>query len=214
MESRALQTRQRWTRRAQARPDEILDAALDAFIAKGFDAARIEDIARSAGLSKGAIYLYFPSKTALLRELIEREITPIVRQYTALADAQTTDPAGLIRFALLQITGRMRDARLFAIPRLVIAISGRFPEITQHYRTAVIEPARAMIERLISQGIALGQFRKVDLKAATRALIGPMMFEALWTHVFDGESAFDRPEEFISTQIDLLLGGLAAKGTP
>lgn len=206
--------RQRWKRRAQARPDEILDAALDEFIARGFDAARIEDIARSAGISKGAVYLYFPSKVALLRALIEREITPIVRQYTALARAETVDPAGVMRFALLQITERLRDARLFAIPRLVIAISGRFPEITLHYRASVIEPARAMIERLISLGIARGQFRKVDLKAATRALIGPMMFEALWTHVFEGESAFDQPQNFISAQIDLLLGGLAAKDAP
>jgi AcrR family transcriptional regulator len=202
--------RQRWKRRAAARPDEILDSALDEFIAKGFDAARIEDIARAAGLSKGAIYLYFASKEALLRALIEREITPIVTQLSALAGVEASDPVEVLRFALTQIAARISNPRLFAIPRLVIAISGRFPEITAHYRAAVVAPARAMVERLIERGIALGKFRAVNPQTATRAIIGPLMFEALWTHVLEGSSALAAPEAFVRSQIDLLLGGLAA----
>lgn len=202
--------RGRWQRRAEARPDEILDAALDEFIARGFDAARIEDIAKAAGLSKGAIYVYFPSKEALLRALVEREISPIVAQVTALAETDIAgDPVEFLRIALMTVAMRLRDARLFAIPRLVIAISGRFPEITRHYRSAVVEPARALIERMIARGIAQKQIRPVDPKAATRAIVGPMMFEALWTHVLEGESALDKPDELVNSLIDLLINGLA-----
>jgi AcrR family transcriptional regulator len=207
-------TRQRWKRRAEARPDEILAAALDEFIAKGFDAARIEDVARAAGLSKGAIYLYFPSKEALLRALVEREIAPLVTQLAAAAAAETADPVDMLRFALSYAATRIRDPRIFAIPRLVISISGRFPEITRHYRAAVVEPAHQIVERLIARGIALGRFRPVDLKAATRAIIGPMMFEALWTHVLEGESALGSAEDLVRTQIDLLIHGLGAETRP
>ncbi len=196
------------------RPDEILAAALDEFIAKGFEAARIEDVAKAAGLSKGAIYLYFPSKEALLHALIEREIAPIIAQLAALADAGTGNPIETLRFGLTQIATRMSDPRVFAIPRLVIAISGRFPEITRHYRTTVIEPGRALVERLIARGVAQGHFRGVDPKAATRAIIGPMMFEALWKHVFDGESALRDPQALADAQIDLLLNGIGKKDRP
>ena len=65
----STQTRRR---RPEARPDEILDAALSVFAEQGFTAARVEDIARRAGLSKGAVYLYFPSKEAMLNALVEQ----------------------------------------------------------------------------------------------------------------------------------------------
>lgn len=202
--------KQRWKRRADARPDEILAAALDEFIAHGFDAARIEDVARAAGLSKGAIYVYFPSKEALLRALVEREIAPMVAQLAAVAAAETSDPTEMLRFALTHVASRMSDPRVFAIPRLVISISGRFPEITRHYRASVVEPGQQMVERLIARGVALGRFRPVDVKAATRAIIGPMMFEALRVHVLDGETA-GTPEELVRAEIDLLIHGLEVR---
>src|SRR5688572_12423896 len=82
----------RWRRRAEARPEEILEAALAEFTERGFEAARMEDIAKSAGISKAAIYLYFPSKTALLEALIESRISPIAQQAQALAAGGAADP--------------------------------------------------------------------------------------------------------------------------
>jgi AcrR family transcriptional regulator len=184
---------------------------LDEFIAKGFDSARIEDIAAKAGLSKGAVYLYFDSKEALLRALVEREIAPVVARNMALAEAEAADPRAALATLLGAIATVIGNPRIFAVPRLVISIAARFPELRDHYRKTVAEPGRAAIERLIRRGIALGQFRDVDPVAATRAIIGPILFEALWTHVLQGESGLSNPAEFVRTQMDALVGGIGAK---
>jgi AcrR family transcriptional regulator len=204
--------RRTWRRRAQARPDEILDAALDAFIANGFDAATMDDIARRAGVTKGALYLYFESKEAMLRALIEREVRPLIQRVEALSQLETDDPAALIKQALMLVTGALANPRLFALPRLIISLSGRFPDLAKDYREGVVGPARAAIGRLVARGVSLGQFRAVDPTAAARAIVGPMMFEVLWTHVLGGESELGRSTGWIEAQIDVLINGLSAKG--
>jgi AcrR family transcriptional regulator len=177
----------RWKRRADARPDEILDAALDLFVEKGFDAARMEDVARRAGLSKAGVYLYFDSKDALLKALITREVTPVAQRAEALAAAGTADPEQALRMIATFVVSRLADARVFAVPRLVISISNRFPEIAAFYRAEVIDRARLAVTTIIRAGIAKGDFRDIDPDIAVRLLVGPFMFEALWRHVFAGE---------------------------
>jgi AcrR family transcriptional regulator len=198
----------RWRRRSQARPEEILEAALAEFTERGFEAARMEDIAKAAGLSKAAIYLYFPSKMALLEALIETRVSPIAQQAQALAVAGAGDPVTTLKMLATGVAQRLGDPRVFAVPRLVIAVSGRFPEIAEFYRIHVIEKARAALEALIEAGKAKGVFRDVDTRAVTRAFIGPLFFEAMWTHVLRGESAFADPQKLIAQHFDILLNGL------
>lgn len=196
-----------WERRAEARPDEILDAALDEFIVQGFDAARMEDIARRAGISKGAIYLYFTGKEALLRGLIEREVKPVFDRVMTLAQGGAADPKGTLRGIATMMCAVMTDARIAAIPFLVVSISNRFPDIAQFYRREVIEKARAALEGLVAEGVEKGQFRKVDPKIVSRAFIGPMMFEVIWTHVLKGPTDLGN-QKWIEAQFDVLLHGL------
>ncbi|WP_158767534.1 TetR/AcrR family transcriptional regulator [Terricaulis silvestris] len=198
----------RWRRRSDARPEEILDAALAEFTARGFEAARMEDIAKAAGLSKAAIYLYFPSKMALLEALIEAKVAPLANQAQSLAAAGAADPLMALRMLATAAAYRAGDAKVFAVPRLVIGISGRFPEIADYYRTNVVEKARAALEALIDAGKAKGVIRDIDSKAVTRAFIGPLFFEAMWTHVLRGESAFADPHTLIEQHFDILLNGL------
>lgn len=200
--------RPRWRRRAEARPDEILDAALEEFTERGFEAARVEDIAKRAGLSKAGVYLYFPSKMALLEALIESRVSPLAAQAQALAQAGKDDPLAALRLIARVAAHRMADPNVVAVPRLVIGISGRFPEISDYYRTHVVEKARGALEALIKAGIANGQIRDVDVNAAVRAFIGPLFFEAMWTHVLRGESALREPENLIEQHFDVLLNGL------
>jgi AcrR family transcriptional regulator len=199
-----------WERRAHARPDEILDAALDEFIAQGFDAARMEDIAKRAGLSKGAVYLYFTGKEALLRGLIEREVKPVFERAAMLARAGAADPRGALRAIAAMMCAVMAQARLAAIPFLVVSLSNRFPDIAESYRRDVIEPARAALEGLIAKGIAKRQFRKVDPKIVSRAFIGPMMFEVIWTHALKGPTDLG-DTRWIEAQFDVLLHGVERK---
>jgi len=198
----------RWTRRADARPDEILDAALDEFTERGFDAARMEDIARRAGLSKAGVYLYFPSKTALLKALIEAKVAPLSRLARTIAENGAADPLGALRMMAAAAAMKLQDARTFAVPRLVVSVSGRFPEIADFYRTSIVEPTRGALEHLLDGAMARGALRRVDPKAASRAFIGPLFFEAMWLHVLRGESALADPQKLVEQHFDVLLNGL------
>jgi len=200
----------RWVRRAEARPDEILDAALAEFTERGFDAARMEDIAKRAGISKGAVYLYFPSKDALLRALIDAKISPLAVQIEGLAKAGAANPSMTLKLLAHAAAQRLSDPKLIAVPRLVIGLSARFPELAVFYRTHVVERARGALESVIKAGIAKGEFRDIDPAAVARAFIGPIFFEAMWTHVLRGESAFNDPSKLIETQLNLLFEGLRA----
>lgn len=198
----------RWQRRADARPEEILEAALAEFDERGFEAARMEDIAKAAGISKAAIYLYFPSKMALLEALIEAKVAPLAAQAQKLAAAGQADPLNALKLFATVAAARMADPKVIAVPRLVIGISGRFPEIAEYYRTHVVAKARGALEKLIETGIASGAMRKVDTAAVVRAFIGPLFFEAMWTHVLKGETALADPQKLIEQQFDVLLHGL------
>lgn len=201
----------RWKRRAEDRPDEILAAAADTFHECGFDAARVEDIARRAGLSKAAIYLYFPSKEDILRALIEREIAPVARRAHALADAGVDDPEATLRALVATFSTFLRNPRVFVAPRLVLSVSNRFPEIAVHYRRAVIEHGRAAMQGLLAAGVKQGKFRPVDPDAFFRAVIGPLMAEALLFHVFQDGPGDVTPEQRAEDHLDILLSGLRVK---
>ena len=198
----------RWRRRAEARPEEILEAALEEFVARGFEAARMEDIAKRAGLSKAAIYLYFPSKVALLEALIEAKVGPLAANVQQIAAMGAGDPLTALRMMATAAAFRLADPNLFAVPRLVIGISGRFPEIAKYYREHVVAKARGALESLIDAAKAKGQIRPVDTNAVVRAFIGPLFFEAMWTHVLGGETALNEPQKLIEHQFDVLLSGL------
>jgi AcrR family transcriptional regulator len=198
----------RWKRRAEARPEEILEAALAEFTERGFDAARMEDIGKRAGLSKAGVYLYFPSKMALLKALIEARVAPLAQQAQTLAQAGQDDPVAALRLLARVAAQRIADPNVFAVPRLVIGLTSRFPEIADYYRINVVEKARGALEALLEAAMIKGALRRVDVAAAARAFIGPLFFEAMWMHVLRGESALKDPERLIESQFDILLNGL------
>ncbi|MFN3229085.1 MAG: TetR/AcrR family transcriptional regulator [Asticcacaulis sp.] len=173
-------------RRPEARPEEILSAALEEFMHVGFDAARMDDIARRASLSKPGLYLYFDSKQGLLEALIEARIVPLADHMSALVLDSPVPPPARLRMMLGFALARLQDPKLFAIPRLIISLSSRFPELAQLYRRRVIDPVRQTLAALIRQGQANGQFRAdIDADVAVLTLIGPVMITALMTHVLD-----------------------------
>lgn len=197
-----------WRRRANARPDEILTAALDEFIVSGFDAARMEDIAARAGVSKGALYLYFESKEAMLRALIEREVAPLAQRLEAAAAAGMDEPASALRQLGAIVAGALDQPRIFATPLLVASLAGRFPDLAREYRERVFLRARQAIENLIEHGISLGQFRAVDPSAAARAMMGPIMVEIIRTHALGDAS--ERSGDWLAAHFDILNHGIAA----
>lgn len=204
----------RWRRRAGARPDEILDAALTTFLDKGFDAARMEDIAARAGLSKAGVYLYFDSKVAVLNALIDREMMPLARRIEALMRAGHADPVQTLRTLATFARVLIADGKIFAVPRLVISIAGRFPEIAAHYRAEVVERALGALTGLIRAGIAQGVFRDTDPALAARIFAGPVIFEALWHHVLRGPLMAPDAAATAADHLDLALNGLIKEDAP
>ena len=131
MEAGDPQRGPKFRRRAEARPDEVLDAALALFIEKGFAATRVEDIATRAGLSKGAVYLYFPSKEAILEGLVQRAVVPIADSALGVLETYAGDPRPVISSVLKMVAGRLSDPLMVAIPRLLIREMIHFPEFAQ-----------------------------------------------------------------------------------
>lgn len=199
----------RWRRRAKARPDEILDATLSVFTLKGFEAARIEDIAAEAGLSKGAIYLYFDSKDALLKGLIEREVAPVAARISALADAGVDDPAGAIRMIIETPLKLFSNKRFAATPQIVLSVAARFPHLAEFYRERVVDVGLKAIARLHAAGVKKKVFRPVNSDFAASAVIGPIIFYVLRTYLLRAEPDPD-VEARANATVDILLEGLRA----
>ena len=121
-------------RRPEARPDEILDAALSVFVEQGFTAARVEDIAKRAGLSKGAVYLYFPSKEAMLEALVEQSAARVADALSDLAEAGAElDPEVALRTGLRMALSTLSQPEISAAPRLILAEAARF-HVSLHVR--------------------------------------------------------------------------------
>jgi AcrR family transcriptional regulator len=199
----------RWRRRAEARPAEIFDAALTVFSARGFQAARLEEVAKVAGISKGTLYLYFESKTALFEAMaLELMRVPVLAGLDAVAQAPSAREALL---GLMQMMGRMLgDPRRSALPKLIISESAGFPELARIWLQTVIQPVRARLVEFVERGIATGEFRAVDPWETAKLVMAPFLLTAIWMRTFEGLD--DRPFDaaaLIRQHTDMLLRGLA-----
>lgn len=208
--SEAAKRKPKFRRRAEARPDDILDAALKLFSLQGFSHARMEDVAKEAGISKGAIYLYFPSKKALLEGLIRRAVVPVADSALEMIAAHRGDPRPVIRRFLMMVAGAIGGPDGFAVPKLVIREAVAAPEIARMYREEVIDKALPAMAGLIAQGVKGGYIRDVDPELTVRSVIGPLFMHVLLDEVFavrpeDG-LAIDR---LVDNHLKILMAGLA-----
>ncbi|MGB5557009.1 MAG: TetR/AcrR family transcriptional regulator [Paracoccaceae bacterium] len=207
------ESKPKFRRRAEARPDEVLDAAIQLFAQKGFAATTVEQIAKHAGLSKGAVYLYFPSKKALLEGLVHRAVTPIADMATGMITSYRGDPRPVIRQFLAMAVSNLGDRASFAVPKLVMREAVNAPEIAQMYRDEVLDRAIPALTALIAQGVEGGHIRAVDPEMTVRSVMGPILMHILLAEVFgiqpaDG-IALDR---LIENHLTILFAGLEPVG--
>lgn len=174
----------KFRRRADARPDEVLDAARDLFTKSGFAAARMEDIAAKAGISKATIYLYFANKEALLEALVKRAIVPNIRQVHAALDSFPGTPTQALALLLGVMEQTLADPQIVALPMLVLREGGAFPSIAAMYRREVIDQIRPVFSALFQRGVNSGDFRPADADLALRSVIGPVLANAVLTRLF------------------------------
>ncbi len=200
-------------RRKDARPQELLDAALDLFVERGFAAARSEDVAARAGVSKGTLYLYYPSKEELLKEVIRHHvINPIAEGVQIIRgfDGPTPD---LLALMLRLWWERIGETRASGIVKLMTSEVRNFPEIAQFYVDEVVEPSHRMLAEVIRRGITRGEFRELDVDQVVHALVGPLVFLALNKHSLGACSAafLLEPQVVIATLVDMVLYGLVPR---
>jgi TetR/AcrR family transcriptional regulator len=204
-------------RRKEARPGELLDAALDLFVEKGFSATRAEEVAARAGVSKGTLFLYFQSKEDLFKAVVRENIAnkfPTWQEEFVTFEGTSAD---MLRFALTSWWERIGKTRASGITKLVMSEAQNFPEIAAFYQEEVIKPGNAMIRRILERGVASGEFRAMDLDQAIHIVVAPMIFLMMWKHSMGACAASANivdPEQFIHMQVDVLLNGLNAKPTP
>jgi AcrR family transcriptional regulator len=199
-------------RRKDARPSELLDAALALFVEKGFAATKSEEVAARAGVSKGTLYLYFPSKEELLKAVIRHTLlADIARGAERLA--QENGPTGELLVELMTDWWvNVYESPSSAIFKLVMTEVRNFPDIGEFYLHEVIEPGHVLIGGLIQRGIDRGEFRPVDVDGVVHSIVLPMVMLCLHKHSMGAcgfaDSHLTKPAEFIRQHLDLILNGL------
>jgi AcrR family transcriptional regulator len=199
----------RWQRRKDARPAEILDAALAVFAQKGFAATKLDDIAAKAGITKGTIYLYFDSKQALFEALARQSVGAQIEQVTAQLANFSGSSAELLRFVLSAMGRFAMTSDRVVLPRLVLAEAANFPQLAEFWRREIIERGIALMSGIIQRGIEGGEFRKIEPAHAARLCVAPILIIILWRTTF---AQFDaEPYDYqglIDAHLQTLLKGL------
>ncbi len=204
----------RWRRRSEARPQEILAAALAVFVEKGYSAARMEEVARRAGVSKGALYLYYANKEALFRAVVEEGILPTLAQMEAQMDRHESSATELLQMFARRWWQSIGSTPLFGLPKLVFCEARNFPELAGYYFEHVIRRGHALLVRIVEQGMARGEFRAVDVQQTVFLAIAPLLMQAFWRSALPRESTdLIDPEALLETHLDTFLRGLK-KETP
>ncbi len=203
-------------RRKNARPSELLDAALDLFVEKGFASTRVEAVAERAGVSKGTLFLYFPSKVALFRAVVQHNLSARFAdwnaQYEAM-DGESTSAADMLRLALQSWWTRVGTTRLTGLTKLVLSEAQNFPEVAACYHAEVVLPSQRLLRRVIQRGIDRGEFRPLDAEYAVYSVTSAILQLVMHKHALGLlVSAPHRlvPERYIASHLDTILHGLLA----
>ncbi|MEF9995839.1 MAG: TetR/AcrR family transcriptional regulator [Burkholderiaceae bacterium] len=202
--------RPRWERRKEARPAELLAAALDLFVEKGFAGTRLDDVATRAGVSKGTLYLYFANKEELFKEVVRQNIVARITQARDEVDAFDGPARTLIASLITTWWENFGATPASGISKLMMAESGNFPEIARFFLEEVIEPWHALLAVAIERGIARGEFRPVDVPTFVRVMAAPLVMLSLWQTSFGPCSAqIIDTESYLATAIGMVQAALA-----
>lgn len=176
--------------RAAERREAIIGAALDEFIARGFAATRLDDVAKRAGVAKGTIYLHFTDKEALFQELVRTALVPLAGRLMALPLAGGSARAILESFAE-NFVREVALTRRGDIVRLIIAEGPRFPSLAEFYYHEVVERGIAGMRKLIEYGIARGEIKNEALARFPQIVVAPAMVAVIWQGLFGKHAPLD-----------------------
>jgi TetR/AcrR family transcriptional regulator len=201
-------------RRKEARPGELLDAALELFVEKGFAATRSEEVAARAGVSKGTLFLYFPTKEDLFEAVVRENISGRFGAWNEEFEQFTGSTADMVRHCMRMWWERIGATRASGITKLIISEARNFPELAAFYQQEVVAPGTALVRRILQRGVDSGEFRALDLDYAVYGIVAPMTFLLLMQHSLWSCAPRDwptDPQRYIESQVESLLNGLCAR---
>jgi len=174
----------KFRRRKEARPGEIVEAALRVFGEKGFAAARLDEIAARAGVSKGALYLYFETKEDLFRAVVTQAVVPNVGRVREMMGAFEGSFADFVSAFARLFARTAAHSPLGAIGKMVIGESRNFPALARHWHGAVVSPALSLLTGVIARAQERGEVRPGDPRLFAVQLVGPFLLAVIWRETF------------------------------
>lgn len=190
--------------RAAERRGAIIEAALDEFVARGFTATRIDDIASRAGVAKGTIYLHFKDKESMFEELIRTALVPLIGRLHA-PPAMGGSVRDMIEGFARMFIQEVANTRRGEIVRLIVAEGPRFPSVADFYYREVVSRGLAAMRALIELGVARGEIKPKDLARFPQLMIAPAIVAVIWQSLFSRHAPLDATEMF-RVHLDLIFG--------
>jgi AcrR family transcriptional regulator len=202
----------KWRRRKDARPAEITAAAFSLFAEKGFAATRLDDVAARAGVSKGALYLYFETKEDLFQAVVRDTVSPNVAAIVDLAQGFDGSFADLARLLLPRVAQLLGASNVGKVAKMVIGEGRNFPELARHWHADVVAPALGAMTTLIAAAQARGEVAPGEPRLHAMSLIGPLLMGVLWNETFGPVGAEPVALERLATQhVQSALAGMILK---
>ena len=214
MDARADEGPARRGRRKEARPGELLDAALDLFVEKGFAATRSEEVAARAGVSKGTLFLYFPSKEELFKAVVRENISGRFAEWNEEFENFEGSTPEMVRYCMRVWWERIGATRASGITKLIIGEARNFPDIAAFYHQEVIAPGTKLVRRILERGVARGEFGAIDIDYTVFSIVAPMVYLTMMKHSVGACVPADfqvDPARYVETQVDNLLHGLCVR---
>jgi AcrR family transcriptional regulator len=201
-------------RQPAARPEAIINAALEEFAEKGYAAARLDDVAAKAGISKGLVYVYFKTKEELFKAVVRAFIVPRFEALVAELEASPASAEALIRGPIRAFMKSIPKSRIRVIARLLIAEGPKHPDLTGFYHAEVVSRGKQLLSGIIARGVERGEFRPNALTEFPQLLMAPVIMAVIWTTLFDRHDPLDT-DRLIDAHVELVLRALRpdAQGT-
>ena len=201
----------RWSRRKELRPGEILAAALEQFVERGYAATKLEDVARRAGITKGAMYRYYDSKEALFKAMVLEMVVPHVEHFEREVSSSSASARDLLTAFAHGWVERVYSSPVSGLAKLMVAEASNFPDLASFYHEEVIARSARALTRLLERGVQRGEFRPLDMQSAVVILRAPLILMAIWKHsLLRCDPKILDESRYVETYLDMMMNGLLA----
>ena len=198
----------RYQRRKDDRPREIAEAAFEVFAEKGYASARVDEVAKRAGVSKGLTYLYFKTKEELFKAVIRGVAIRRIDALIAAIDRTTLSPEAFLRGPMLEFMKSLPGSRVSVVLRLLVAEGHRHPDLLDYYYENVVGRGIAALGDFLDEGVRRGEFRRTAVNELPQLILAPMVVSVIWKMLFSKRSL--DTDKLMETQMDMVLAHIRA----